>query len=154
MSTEDDSSPAARLHSAAQRPARLIHTICQMILGAGLAVALILKVYMAILTDHTCAADAVTLGNTIRCTSTLVLLAYVLGLSAGFELAYRLFDDHLARVMAPVLLGLAAGALGVVDGILNNGAGWRDALLIVSLIACIGGMLWLRRALTPGSPDG
>ena len=105
MNVQQDNSPAGKLVRGARRPARLIRTICQMILGAGLAVALILKVYMVVLTDHVCAADSISLGNTIRCTPTLVLLAYVLAISAGFDLAYRLFEGDTDQILVPVTWG-------------------------------------------------
>ena len=142
MSTDPDTSPAGRLKRGAERPVRLIHTICQMILGLGLAIALILKVYMAVLTDHVCAGDLVTLGNAIRCSSTLMLLAYALAVSAGLELARRLVGEQSGRTQVPVSLALGAATLSVLGSILGDGAGWEDALVVVALVFCIG---WYQR---------
>ena len=56
MNETPDTSPAGRLAQIAQRPARLVPMICQMILGLALLIAIILKAYMAVLTDHQCVA--------------------------------------------------------------------------------------------------
>lgn len=153
MIADPENAPADRLLRGVRRPVRLIHMICQMILGLGLAVALILKVYMAVLTDYSCSDEVVSLGNTIRCMSTLSLLAHVLALSAGFKLASLLFEDQVRRIMAPLLLGLGAGVLSVVDGILAGGSGWREALTIFALVACLAALLWLRVTLFAGEAE-
>lgn len=144
---DPDASPAVRLQRGALRPAHLVRTVCQMILGAGLAVALVLKVYMAALTDHQCVADTVSLGNTLRCTPTLALMAYVLALSAGFDLAYRLFIEGLDQAIAPAILGLGAALLAILSGSGDRAFGWREALVIVALAASIGGLIWVRNRL-------
>ena len=139
-----DMSPAAVLQRGAERPARLIRMICQMILGAGLAVTMILKVYMAVLTDHACVADEATLGNAIRCTPTLILMAYALAISAGLDLAYRLFVSSLEQTVTPVVLAFGAALLFILGGISQNGAGWREALVVVAMTAALSGMIWMR----------
>ena len=130
------------------RPAKIIRSICQMIIGAGLAIALILKVYMMVLTDHQCIADSVALGNAIRCMPALELAAYSLALAAGFELAYLLFEDTLERVMRPLLLGLSAAFLLLLSGLSIESANWQIALMIVALtVSLTGGMAfryWMR----------
>lgn len=141
---EPDTSPAGRLKRGTERPARLIRLICQMILAAGLAIALILKVYMVVLTDHQCVADAAGLGNAIRCTPTLTLMAAVLALSAGFDLAYRLAFGAIEQAITPVILGLSATVLVVISGAGVQAFGWREALVILALSASLGGFLWLR----------
>lgn len=149
-----ETSPASRLQRGAQRPVRLVNMVCQMILGLGLAVALILKVYMAVLTDHSCVADAATLGNTIRCTPTLTLLGYVLALSAGFELACRMFGSDAERVTGPIVLGLAAATLSVLGDIQSGETAWKTTVLVVLLVICMAGLAWLRRYLLPErNPD-
>lgn len=146
MNEMPDTSPAARLAQIAQRPARLVPMICQMILGLGLMIAIILKVYMAVLTDHQCAADSISLGNLLRCTSILSLMASILALSAGIELARCLFSEGLDRVAAPVILALAAAMLEFVAGF-DDGTGWRDALVLIALVASIGGIAWISKIL-------
>jgi len=61
MMNDLDNSPAARLYRFAARPAFLIKVICQMLLGLGIAIALIAKVYMLVLTDYQCLAETNTL---------------------------------------------------------------------------------------------
>lgn len=141
-----DSSPAARLLDVAARPARLVPMICQMILGIALLVALVLKAYMAVLTDHQCVPDAVSLGNVLRCEPTLGLMGTVLALSAGFELVRALFSEGLERIATPLILALGATLLHLLAGY-QTGAGWREALLILSLVVAIGGIIWITKAL-------
>ncbi|MEM7060542.1 MAG: hypothetical protein AAF557_23425 [Pseudomonadota bacterium] len=143
------SSPADQLARIAARPARLIPMICQMILGLALVVALILKVYMAILTDHQCVADSGSLGNLLRCEPMLGLMANFLALSAGFELARCLFKEGLDRVITPVILALGAAVLKLLTG-LEDGAGWRDALVLLAMVLAIGGIAWISKALLAG----
>ena len=130
------------------RPAKIIRSICQMIIGAGLAIALVLKVYMMVLTDYQCVADSASLGNAIRCTSPLEMAAYALALAAGFELAYLLFEDTLERAMRPLLLALSASFLHVLSGLSLESASWQIALTIVALtVSLTGGMAfryWMR----------
>ena len=143
---ENDNSPAGRLAEIAARPARLIPMICQMILGIALLVALVLKAYMAVLTDHACASDASSLGNTLRCTPALGLTAHVLALSAGFELVRCLFSETLERVVTPIVLGLAAALMHLVAGFPDT-AGWREALVLATIVAGIGAMAWIGKNL-------
>ncbi len=139
-----DPSPAGRLQSGAERPARLVRTICQMILGAGLAVALILKVYMVVLTDHACTADASSLGNAIRCTPSLMLMAYALALSAAFDLAYRFFREGIDQAISPMILAVSAALLGVLGHVQSGNVGWREAILMLALVGAIAGLVWIR----------
>ena len=143
--------PANSTRFAAQvmRPARIISSLCQMILGAGLAITLILKVYMLVLTDHQCMADSISLGNSIRCAGTLEIMSYALALAAGFELAYLMFEDSDERAVRPLLLGLSAVFLFVISGLNADTANWQLALTILAMGSCLFGGLafrhWLRR---------
>lgn len=143
---QPDPSPAGQLTRIAERPARLILMICQMILGLGLLIALVLKVYMAVLTDHVCTTETGTLGNAIRCMPTLVLMANVLALAAGIELARALFQEGLARIIAPIALALAAALLALL-AVFPGAAGWREALLLLALVAAFGGIAWIGNTL-------
>jgi len=142
-----DISPAERFYEAAYRPARLIKVICQMIIGIGVAVALILKVYMLVLTDLSCAADTASLGNQIRCTGTLELAAYALALAAGFELAFLMFVDGLDKAATPLALGLSSAFLLVLADLSLASATWQTALLILALTVSSVVLLGLRRFL-------
>lgn len=145
--TTPSPSPADRLRDGAERPARVVLVVCRMILGAGVAVAMILKVYMAVLTDHACVTDTVSLGNAIRCTPTLELMAYALALSAGLDLAYRLFAGSIEQVVTPLMLGLGATFLLVIAGLGAETSKWQAALLILALSVALGGLFYLRERL-------
>ncbi len=149
----ETTSKASRYASQVLRPAHIIRTICQMILGAGLAIALVLKVYMLVLTDYQCAADVVSLGNSIRCAGTLELMSYTLAIAAGFELAYLLFEDSLERALRPLLLGLSAAALLVVSGLTADTANWQLALTLATLsVALFGGLAFRQWISRPSHP--
>lgn len=141
-----DPAPKGDIRFAAHvlRPARIIRSVCQMILGAGLAIALVIKVYMLVLTDYQCSADAASLGNMIRCTGTLELMSYVLALAAGFELAYLLFEDTLERTVRPLLMGLSAAVLMVISGLDISAVGWQLALTLLALSLTLFGGLAFR----------
>ena len=57
------------------------------ILGVALAIALVLKIYMLVLTDYVCEPDGATLGNLIRCTATLDLVATFFAATATINAA-------------------------------------------------------------------
>lgn len=139
-----DLSPAARLYRFAARPSFLIKVICQMILGAGIAVALIAKVYMFVLTDHQCLADSFSLGNKIRCANTLTIMAYALALSAGFELAYRMFSDGLNATIDPLIAGVSSALLLLAASLTIEKSTWQVALLMTSLTLAIVALLFCR----------
>ncbi len=142
--SNQDTSPAARLYRFAERPSYLIKVICQMILGAGIAVALIAKVYMFVLTDHQCVADSLSLGNKIRCANTLAIMAYALALSAGFELAYRMFSDGLHSAIDPLIAGISAALLLLTASLTIDKASWQIAILLTSLTLTVVALLFCR----------
>lgn len=146
MTETPDTSPATRLVQIAARPARLVPMICQMILGLALLIAIILKAYMAVLTDHQCVVDSSSLGNLLRCEPTLGLMATILALSAGIELARCLFSEGMDRVATPVILALGAALLKLIGGF-DDGTGWRDALVLLALVVSIGGIAWISKTL-------
>ncbi len=145
----------ARFAAHVLRPARIIRWVCQMIIGVGLTVALILKIYMLVLTDYQCTADGTTIGNAIRCTSALELTAYTLALVAAFDLAYLLFEDTMERAVRPLLMGLSATLLFILSGLTVETANWQIAMTIVALAAALTGGLafrfWMRRS--RGAPN-
>lgn len=146
----DATSKNAKYAAQVLRPVHIIRTICQMILGVGLAVTLVLKVYMLVLTDHQCAIDAISLGNSIRCADAFELMSYTLALAAGFELAYLLFEDSAERIVRPLLLALSAAFLFILSGLTAETANWQLALTIATLSAALfGGMAfrqWMSNA--------
>ncbi len=143
---------AARLYRFAQRPSYLIKVICQMLLGIGIAIGLIAKVYMFVLTDYQCQADSMTLGNKIRCENTLAVMAYGLALFAGFELAYRMFVEGTHGAIDPLLIGVSSALLLVVSSLSLESATWQVALLLTSLTFAIVALLFCRERFTFGAP--
>jgi len=141
---EHDLTPAARLYRFFSRPAYLVKVICQMLLGFGLAIALITKVYMFVLTDYQCMADTNSLGNSIRCTDTLAIMAYGLALSAGFELAYRMFSEGIHGAIDPLIVGVSSAFLFIVSSLSLESVNWQIALLITSLTLTVGALLYCR----------
>ena len=136
--------PAQRLYHFFARPAYLVKVICQMLLGLGIAIALIAKVYMFVLTDHQCLADTRTLGNSIRCTDTLAIMAYGLALSAGFELAYRMFSDGLHGAIDPLIIGVSSAILLLVSSLSIASVNWQIAMLLTALTLTIAALLFCR----------
>lgn len=149
---ERDTSPAGRLAEVAARPARLVPMIGQMILGVALLVALVLKAYMAVLTDHACVAESASLGNLLRCMPTLAIMANILTLSAGLELVRCLFNESLERIAAPIMLALGAALLRLLSGF-PDAIGWREALMLLALVASIGAVAWISKVLMTGKAD-
>lgn len=137
-------SPAHRLYRFFARPAYLVKVICQMLLGLGIAIALIAKVYMFVLTDHQCVADTNTLGNSIRCTGPLAIMAYGLALSAGFELAYRMFSDGLHGAIDPLIVGVSSAFLLLVSSLSLDNVNWQVAMLLTSLTLTVAALLFCR----------
>ena len=137
---------------AIERPALIIKTVLQMILGAGLVVALIVKVYMLVLTDLVCTGDGGSLGEAIRCADTLEITGYVFALAAGIEGASlffrRAFD--LIRTLTLAVAGAMFIALSVqMEGV----ADWRLSLAIFTLAVVIAGAVLGRKWLDSQSSD-
>lgn len=146
-------SPAETLHRAFARPAEVVATVARMLLGLGLAVALVLKVYMLVFTDHACVADSATLGNAIRCTPTLALVARALMLAAGIGAAAVLFSARPHDLAAPLLVAVVAVLLELLSGLASSAAPWQEAILLVALLAVLAGV-FLALRLLPGARRG
>jgi len=143
-----DNSPAANLYRFAARPAYLIKVICQMLLGLGMAITLIAKVYMLVLTDYQCLADTATLGNRIRCGNTLAIMAYGLAFYAGFELAFRMFRDGIQGVIDPLIIGVCSAFLLILSMLNLDNANWQVAMLLTSLTLTVVALLFFRYQIT------
>ena len=146
------SAPNDTFLMAIERPALIIKTVLQMILGAGLVVALIVKVYMLVLTDLVCTGDGGSLGEAIRCADTLEITGYVFALAAGIEGASlffrRAFD--LIRTLTLAVAGAMFIALSVqMEGV----ADWRLSLAIFTLAVVIAGAVLGRKWLDSQSSD-
>lgn len=119
-------------------PAMVVVMVCQMLLGAGLAVALVLKVYMLVFTDHVCVADSAALGNAIRCTPSLMIVAHVLLLVAGLRFAVLLFAPRASQMHEALLLALVGVFLLFLSGPDLAQGSWFMPLIVLSLFAPIG----------------
>jgi hypothetical protein len=146
-------SPAPSLHRAFERPAQVVATVARMLLGLGLAVALALKVYMAIFTDHVCLADADTLGNAIRCTPSLAMVAQALMLAAGFGAAAVLFSARPHELAPPLLIAVVAVFLQLLSGLAGGPSPWQAAILVTALLAVLAAVfLAMRLPQRPPAP--
>lgn len=139
------SEPSNTFFLAIERPALIIKTVLQMILGAGLVVALIVKVYMLVLTDLVCAGDAISLGNAIRCADTFQLVGYVFALAAGIEAASLFFRRAGADLVQTLLLSVAAAFFITLSVQMDGVADWRLSLAIFTLAVVIAGLVFGRR---------
>lgn len=139
-----DNSHAADLFRFLHRPAYLVKVICQMIIGLGIAVTLIAKVYMLVLTDYQCMADTNSLGNRIRCGNTLAIMAYALALYAGFELAFRMFREGVQGAIDPLIIGVCSVFLLLISMLNLESASWQIAMLLTSLTVTIAALLFCR----------
>lgn len=138
------SEPSNAFFLAIERPALIIKTILQMILAAGLVVALIVKVYMLVLTDLVCTGEGASLGEAIRCTDTLQITGYVFALAAGVEAA-SLFFRRNADIVQTLMLAVVAAFLIVLSTQLDGAADWRLSLAIFTLAVVIAGLVFGRR---------
>jgi len=137
----------AALYSWFERPMALIALVARMLLGAGLGIALILKVYMMVLTDWRCAPDVISLGNTIRCTPVIELVSGTLFLVVGFGFAAALFARRTGDLRELLVMSLVAVILRYISAVEYEGAGWQTALVVMALFAAFGGLLTAMRFL-------
>jgi hypothetical protein len=141
----DSHSPTETLIRAFERPAMTVMTVCQMLLGLGLAAALILKIYMLIFTDQVCTADGTTLGNIIRCAAALEMLGHVLIMVAGFRTAALMFTASAHQLAEALLLALIGVLLLLLSGLTLTTAVWYAALILVVLLGAIAGLFAMLR---------
>lgn len=122
---------------AFQRPAWVVMMVAQMVLGLALAVTLILKIYMLVISPYVCTADGETLGNIIRCTGTLELIAHFVLAMAGFRFAAFMFLDRPRLLLGPLMLGLSGVLLLFLSGLTLTEASWPVAAVIAVLFVTI-----------------
>lgn len=149
------SAPDNAFFLAIERPALIIKTVLQMILGAGLVVALIVKVYMLVLTDLVCTGEGGGLGDAIRCADTLQITGYVFALAAGIEAA-SLFFRRSADMIRTIMLAVVAALFIALSVQMNGVADWRLSLAIFTLAVVIAALVFGRRWLDSarGGGDG
>ncbi|WP_168879859.1 hypothetical protein [Rhizobium sp. P28RR-XV] len=125
---------------ALEQPIVTLTITCQMLLGAGLAVTLVLKMYMIVFTDQVCVANGATLGNMIRCTPTLILMSQFLITLAGFRLAALMFTERPHLLLEPLLLALTGILLQQLTGMNVAGATWYFSLTVLVLFGAMSGI--------------
>ena len=144
------SEPTNTFLLAIERPALIVKSVLQMILGAGLVVALIVKVYMLVLTDLVCTGEGASLGEAIRCTDTLQITGYVFALAAGIEGASLFFRRAGAGLLQTLMLAVAAALFIALSGQMNGDVNWRLSLAIFTLAVLIAGIFYGRMRMGEG----
>lgn len=132
------------LFDGLERSAVVIATVLRMLVGLGLTVGLVLQVYMFVLTDLTCDAGSATLGNAIRCTSPLEMIAAAIFLVTGIGLASAFFSPRNLDLPQTVLMVLCGAVISFLAGLTAEGANWQTALVVLALFAAMGSLLVLR----------
>lgn len=122
---------------AFQRPAWVVMMVAQMILGLALAITVILKIYMLVLSPYVCTPDGETLGNMIRCTNTLEIVAHFVLTMAAFRFAAVMFMDRARLLLGPIMLGVSGVLLLFLSGLTLSAANWSVAAVIVVLFGMI-----------------
>lgn len=122
---------------AFQRPAWVVMMVAQMILGLALAITIILKVYMLVFSPYVCTAEAETLGNIIRCTGTLEIIAHFVLAMAAFRFAGFMFLDRPRLLLGPLMLGISGTLLLILSGLTLAEVSWPLAAVILVLFAAI-----------------
>ncbi|WP_298968291.1 hypothetical protein [uncultured Roseobacter sp.] len=128
--SHDDS----RFLSAFVRPAWIVMMVAQMLLGLALGITLIVKYYMLVVGASGCVADMETLGNLIRCTPTLTLVAHFVIAVAGFRFAAFMFADRPRALLGPLMVAFGGTLLLVLSDLRHGTATWAGAATIVTLM--------------------
>ncbi|WP_299969624.1 hypothetical protein [uncultured Roseobacter sp.] len=140
----------SRFLQAFLRPAWVVMMVAQMVLGLGLAVTLIVKYYMLVVGTSVCTADANTLGNLIRCTPTLNIVAHFVLAVAAFRFAAFMFADRPQALLGPLMVALGGTLLKVLSDLTHGSASWAGAATIVTLMlgisAIFGAQVYLRNS--------
>lgn len=129
--------PTTGFLSAFAYPSWVVMMVAQMVLGLALFVCLIVKYYMLVFGTLICTADGESLGNMIRCTTTLEIVAhFVLGV-AGLRFAACLFVDNARALLMPLMIAVIGVVILYVSQLSIAGASWAVAAVLVSLILCL-----------------
>lgn len=113
--------PPTSYETSVERPGMLIVTGLNVILAVALVIAAILKVYMLVLTDLTCAAEGTSLGNLIRCTAMLDLAAGFLAASATLTVARTLLSPRPEIWSRALGLAATAAFLSLLKAFVDGG---------------------------------
>lgn len=135
---------------AFRRPAWVVMMVAQMILGLALAITVIVKIYMLVFSPYVCepAQEVATLGNMIRCTGTLEIIAHFVLAMAGFRFAAFMFHDRPRLVLGPMMLGISGVFLLFLSELSLDAASWPVAAVIVVLFTAMAGIVAGQAVLT------
>lgn len=133
---DQDLNKGGAFFEAFRQPSWVVMIVAQMLLGLGLGIALIVKYYMFIFGTEACAVDGATLGNAIRCTSTLEISAHFLIAVAGIRFAAFMFSDKPRLLLGPLFIGLVGTLLLFLSGLTLATASWAAAAMIMTLLSC------------------
>jgi hypothetical protein len=124
-------------------PARFVKSVIQMVIGGITLVALVVQL-----------VDGWATGGTIvqAQQQVLELMGLALAASAAVQLAYCLFAPEPGAVIDPLVLGIAAALLFQLAGV--RVLDIRDGVAAVLYTAALGGLLAVRRFLTPAYRPG
>lgn len=128
-----------------ERPAIIVATAMNVILGLALAIGLILKIYMLVLTDHVCATDEITLGNTIRCTTNLDLIAAFFAATATINAALILLVPRIEFFSRALGFAAAAAFISLMSAFMGGDNNWQLTLASTALFAITFSALSWRR---------
>ncbi|MYF89679.1 MAG: hypothetical protein F4186_10265 [Boseongicola sp. SB0676_bin_33] len=143
-----------RYQLAVERPVTIIATAMNIILGVALAIALVLKIYMLVLTDYVCEADGATLGNLIRCAATLDLVAGVFAVAATINAATVLIVPSIEYFSRALGFAAAAAFVSLMGAYVAGDYDWRMTLASTALFAIIFAAMSWRRFLNSVLPAG
>ena len=130
---------------AVERPVTIIATAMSIILGVALAIALVLKIYMLVLTDYVCEPDGATLGNLIRCTATLDLAATFFAAAATINAATILIVPRIEYFSRALGFAAASAFVALMGAYVAGDYDWRMTLASTALFAIVfSAMSWRR----------
>ena len=135
--TTDNHQRTERYQLAVERPVTIIATAMSIILGVALAIALVLKIYMLVLTDYVCEADGATLGNLIRCTATLELVAAFFAVAATINAATILIVPRIEFFSRTLGFAAAAAFVSLMGAYVAGHYDWRMTLASTALFAVV-----------------
>ncbi len=143
--TTENRKRSERYELAVERPVTIIATAMSIILGVALAIALVLKIYMLVLTDYVCEPDGATLGNLIRCTATLDIVAAFFAAAATINAATILIVPRIEHFLRALGFAAAAAFVSLMGAYAAGDYDWRMTLASSALFAIIfAAMSWRR----------
>lgn len=152
--TTESRQRSERYELAVERPVTIIATAMSIVLGVALAIALVLKIYMLVLTDYVCEADGATLGNLIRCTAILDLVAAFFAAAATINAATILIVPRIEHFSRTLGFAAAAAFVSLMGSYAAGDYDWRMTLASTALFAIVFSAMSWRRLWNSVFPSG